>query len=102
MCDQPIAVKRNPFAREVTRFVRKPFEFGPAIVNWRCGLPAKRAFPILDGQVNSLVLCERQRFQRAQYTLLKNGLKMYRHNSSSVPGSVAALQTRSGNHVNGA
>jgi hypothetical protein len=94
MCDQPIAVKRDPFAREVTRFVRKPFEFGPAIVSWCCGLPAKRAFPIFDGQVNSLVFCERQGFQRAQYTLLVDGLKMYRHDNSSVPGSVAAVQTR--------
>jgi hypothetical protein len=44
--------------------------------------------------VNSLVLCERQGFQRAQYTLLVNGLKMYRHDNSSVLGSVAAVQTR--------
>ena len=79
MRDESVAVKRDPFAREVTRFVGKPFKFGPAVINWSCGLPAQRTFPIFDGQVNSLVLCERQRFQRAQYTLLVNRLKMNRH-----------------------
>ena len=83
MRDQSVAVKRDPFACEVTRFVGKPVEFGPAVINWLCGLPTKRTFPIFHGHMNSLVLCQSKGFQRAQYTLLVNGLKMYRHGTLS-------------------
>jgi hypothetical protein len=34
------------------------------------------------------MLCQRKRFQRAQYTLLVNGLKVYRHGTSIVPGPI--------------
>ena len=79
MRDQSVTIECDPFACEVTRFVGKPFKFGPAVINWFCGLPTKRTFPILDGHMNSLVLLQCKGFHRAQYTLLVNRLKMNRH-----------------------
>jgi hypothetical protein len=55
-----------------------------------CGLPTKGAFPLFHGHTDSLMLCQGQRFQRARYTLLVNGLKVYRHGVSIVPGAPIA------------
>ena len=75
MRDQPVAVERNPFACVVTRFIGKPVEFGPTVIRLLCGFPTKRALPLIHGYVDSLMLCQGKRFQRAQYALLVNGLK---------------------------
>ncbi len=91
MRDQSAAVERDPFAWEVTRFVGKPFEFGPAVINWFCGLPTKRTFPIFDSHMNALVLFQCKGFHRAQYTLLVNRLKMYHHGTIIVPGARIAV-----------
>jgi len=86
MCDQSVTIECDPFACEVTRFVGKPFKFGPAIINWCCGLPAKRTFPIFDGHMNSLVLFQCKGFRGAQYTLLVDRLKMYHHGTINCTG----------------
>ncbi len=91
MRDQPVAVERNPFACVVTRFVGKPVEFGPTINRLLCGLPTQRAFPLIHGHTDSLMLSQGKRFQRAQYALLVNGIKVYRHGTSIVPGVIVAL-----------
>jgi hypothetical protein len=61
MRDQPVAIKRNPFASVVTRFVGKPVEFGPAVISptvirMLCGFPTKRALPRIRGYVDLLML----------------------------------------------
>ena len=95
MGDQAVAIECDPFACEVTRFVGKPFEFGPAVIKWLSRFRAQRRIPIFHGYMNSLVLCQRKGLQRAQYTLLVNRLKMYHHGTIIVPGDiVAAVQTR--------
>jgi hypothetical protein len=91
MRDQPVAVKRNPLAGVVTRFVGKPVEFGPTVIRLLCGLPTKRALPLIHGYVDLLMLYQGKRFQRAQYALLVNGLKVYRHGSFIVLGAVVPL-----------
>jgi hypothetical protein len=88
--DQPVAIERNPFARVVTRFVGKPVEFGPTVIRLLRGLPAHRTLPLFHGQMDSLMLCQDERFQRAQNSLLVNGIKVYRHGISIVPGAIVA------------
>jgi hypothetical protein len=90
MRDQPVPVEGNPFASVVTRFVGKPIEFGPTVIRLLCGLPTKRALPLIHGDVDLLMLYQGKRFQRAQYALLVNGFKVYRHGTFIVPGAVVA------------
>ena len=85
MRDQPVAVEGNPFASVVTRFVGKPIEFGPTVIRLLCGLPTKRALPLIHGDVDLLMLYQGKRLQRAQYALLVNGFKVYRHGTFIVP-----------------
>jgi hypothetical protein len=103
MREKSVAVERDPFACEVTRFVGKPVEFGAAVIEWLSRFPTQRTIPIFHGHMNSLVLCRRKGFQRAQYTLVVNGLKMYCHGTCIVSGAViAAAQPRaSHDHVVG-
>ncbi len=90
MSDQQVAVERDPFACVVTRFVGKPVEFGPTVIKLLRGLPTKRTLPLIYGHPDSLMLCQGKRFQRAQYALLVNGLKVYRHGMSIVSGAIVA------------
>jgi hypothetical protein len=72
------------------RFAGKPLEFGPTVIRLVCGFPTKRALPLIHGYVNSLMLGQGKRFQRAQYALLVNGLKVYRHGTTIVLGVIVA------------
>jgi hypothetical protein len=95
MRDQSVAVERNPFACVVTRFACKPVEFGPIVIKLLCGLPTERASPLFHGHTDSLMLSQGKRLQWAQYALLENGLKVYRHGTSIVPGAIVAGGIRS-------
>ncbi len=90
MRDQSVAVERNPFAWVVTRFVCNPVEFGPTVIKLLRRIPTERMLPLFHGHMHPLMLCQRKRFQRAQYALLVNGLKVYRHGAFIVPGSLVA------------
>ena len=46
-------------------------------------------FAHFHGHMDSLVLCQRKRLQRAQYALLVYGLKVYGHGVSIVPGALS-------------
>ena len=82
MRDQPVAIKRNQFARVGMRFVDEPFEFGPAVISWLCGLPTPRTLPLFHSHMDSLMLCEDNRFQRTQYSLYLNSIQVYNHDTS--------------------
>jgi hypothetical protein len=84
MRDQPVAGKRNPFARVGTRFIGEPFDFGSPVIKWLRRFPTQRTIPIFHGHTDSLVLRQGKGFQRAQYAMLVNGLKVYRYDTSVI------------------
>ena len=95
MRDQSVAIERDPFVCEVTRFVGKPVEFGPAVIKRLSRLPNSAEDSDLPRSHELAGALPAQGFQRAQDTLLVNGPKMYRHGIFIVWGAmIAAVQTR--------